>query len=295
MNRKIENLEWYRVFYHTAKSGSFSKAADELYITQPAVSHAIRQLEDRIGGPLFLRTSKGVKLTAEGNVLFSFVSEAFRYLSAGERKLADMHMLTEGEIRIGAGDTLCRYYLLPYLEAFHREYPHIKIQVTNRTSQETIGLLKDGKIDFGVINLPAEDRMIEIRESVSLQDCFVAGEPYRELAERETTLQELSRYPLLLLEKGSSIRRFVDRYAQEQGIAITPEIELGSIELLVQFARIGLGVACVIRTFIADELEQGHLHEVRLTPPLPPRKVGIAVLRDVPLSAAARQFLQLLP
>jgi len=156
--------------------------------------------------------------------------------------------------------------------------------------------LKEGKIDFGIVNLPVEeDRQLVIRESIPLHDCFVAGEAYGKLAEKTVSWDELVRYPLLLLERGSSIRRYVDRFAERQGVKIRPEIELGSIELLVQFARIGLGVACVIREFVAEELKERKLYEVPLEVPLPPRKVGLVTLRDVPLSAAASRFLARLP
>jgi DNA-binding transcriptional LysR family regulator len=291
----IDNLEGYRAFLAVAQCGSFSKAADRLNVTQPAVSHAVRRLEERLGGPLFYRTPAGVRLTNEGEVLHKFVSQAFHFLENGERKIAEMRELVAGEVKIGAGDTLCRHYLLPHLESFHREHPGVKIQVTNRTTRETIALLKEGKIDFGIVNLPVRDNQLAIRESIPLHDCFVAGEAFRELAERTLTWQEFVRHPLILLEQGSSIRGYIDRFAKGQGVAIQPEFELGSIDLLVQFARIGLGIACVIREFVAEELAKGTLHEIRLDVPLPPRRVGLVTLKDVPLSAAASRFLEKLP
>lgn len=291
----IDNLEGYRAFLAVAQCGSFSKAAERLNVTQPAVSHAVRRLEERLGGPLFYRTPAGVRLTSEGEVLHKFVSRAFHFLENGERKITEMRQLVAGEVKIGAGDTLCRHYLLPHLESFHREHPGVKIRVTNRTTRETIALLKEGKIDFGIVNLPVRDHQLAIRESIPLHDCFVAGEAFRELAERTLTWQELVRHPLILLEQGSVIRAYMDRFAKGQGVAIQPEFELGSIDLLVQFARIGLGIACVIREFVAEELAKGTLHEIRLDVPLPPRRVGLVTLKDVPLSAAASRFLEKLP
>lgn len=293
----IENMEWYRAFYEVAQTGSFSKAAERLFITQPAVSHAIKQLEFRLGGALFFRTSRGVKLTAEGEVLLKFVSQAHHFLENGEKKIAEMRKLMAGEVRIGAGDTLCRYYLLPHLESFHRQHPNVKIQVTNRTTRETVALLKEGRIDFGIVNLPIEDRQLRIRESIALHDCFVAAPAYWGLGEskRTVTWEQLADMPLLMLEKGSSIRRHADEFAQRQGVRLRPEIELGSIELIVQFARIGLGVGCVIREFVAGEPADGALAELPLEPALPPRRVGLVALHDVPLSAAAQRMLELLP
>lgn len=289
------NLELYRVFYYTVKNGSFSGAAKNLYISQPAVSQSIRQLEEKLGGKLFYRTPKGILLTAEGEAMFKYIEQAYNFIVSAENKFAEMQQLLCGEIRIGASDTLCKHYLAPHLESFHRESPDVRIQVTNRTTPETIQLLKSGKVDLGIINLPvAADSRLEISEVFTVQDCFIAGERYRHLDGNTLSLEELTRYPLLMLEKGGSTRSYLDRYAEQLGIAIQPEIELGSIDLLVQFARIGLGIACVVKNFITDELAKGDIFELHLQPKMPPRQVGLVTLRDVPLSAVGKKFMELL-
>lgn len=289
------NMEWYRVFYWTAKTGSLSRAAEQLYITQPAVTHTIKQLEAKLGGQLFFRMAKGVKLTAEGEVLFRYIEQAYRFMETGERMLAEMHSLQSGEISIGASDTLCKHYLMPYLERFHRQYSDIRIRVTNRTTPETIALLKEGKLDFGIVHMPAADKQLDFRVSMPLQDTLVGGRAYSALGRDVMKLEEISQYPLLLLEKGSSTRRFLDGYAGAHGIQLSPELELGSIDLLAQFARSGFGLAFLIRGYAADELASGELMEIPLHPPVPARSIGIATLRGVPLSAAAKRFLELLP
>lgn len=289
------NLEWYRVFYWTTKTGSLSKAAEELHITQPAVSHTIKQLEAALGGQLFFRTAKGVTLTAEGDVLFRYVEQAFSFMKIGEKAIADMHSLHSGEINIGASDTLCKYYLLPYLEAFHKQHPGVRIRVTNRTTPETLALLKEGKIDFGIVSLPASDKQIDFRESSSIQDCLVGGKAFAGLAGSPLSLDDLHEFPLLLLENGASTRRYIDDFATSNGVSLSPEFELGSIDLLVQFAKRGFGLAFVIGNYVAEELAAGDLIKIRLTPPIPARKIGLATLRGVPLSAASKSFMALLP
>lgn len=290
------NLEWYRVFYWIAKTGSLSKAAQRLHITQPAVSHTIKQLESSLGGQLFFRTPKGVTLTTEGEVMFHYLEQAFNFVEIGEKAIADMNGLQSGEIAIGASDTLCKHYLLPYLERFHVQYPGIRIRVTNRTTPETLALLKEGKIDFGIVNMPASDRQVEFRESTPLQDCLVGGTKFRELAAaRPLPLEALQNFPLLLLEAGGSTRQYLNDYAALHGITLQPEFELGSIDLLVQFARSGFGLAFVIRNYVQEELRAGTLVEIPLNPPVPERNIGIATLRGVPLSAATKSFLALLP
>jgi Transcriptional regulator len=290
------NLEWYRVFYWIAKTGSLSKAAEQLHITQPAVSHTVKQLESALGGQLFFRTPRGVTLTAEGAVLLQYIEQAFQSVQIGEKAIAEMNNLNTGEIAIGASDTLCKHYLLPYLEQFHEQYPGIRIRVTNRTTPETLELLKEGKIDFGIVSLPVTDKQIDIRESTHLQDCFVGGKGYRPLTDGPPlSWEQLSQYPLLLLEAGSSTRSYLDDYAASLGLTFAPEFELGSVDLLVQFARSGFGLAFVIRNYVQEELERGELVEIPLAQPTPGRHIGLATLRGVPLSAATKTFLSLLP
>ncbi|MCK9860891.1 LysR family transcriptional regulator [Paenibacillus sp. ATY16] len=290
------NLEWYRVFYWIAKTGSLSKAAEQLHITQPAVSHTVKQLESTLGGQLFFRTPKGVTLTQEGAVLLQYIEQAFQSVQIGEKAIAEMNNLHNGEIAIGASDTLCKHYLLPYLERFHEQYPGVRVRVTNRTTPETLALLKEGKIDFGIVSLPVSDKQVAIRESTLLQDCFVGGKGYQSLSDGPPiTLDQLNSYPLLLLEKGSSTRSYLDDYAAARGIAFTPEFELGSVDLLVQFAKSGFGLAFVIRNYVMEELQRGELVEIPLAEPLPGRHIGIATLRGIPMSSATKSFLALLP
>nr|WP_232229198.1 LysR family transcriptional regulator [Paenibacillus zanthoxyli] len=289
------NIEWYKVFYMVARYGNLSRAAEKLFITQPAVTHTIKQLEAHLGNQLLFRTSRGVKLTENGEILYQHIEKAFQHLMTAERMLVEIHQLQQGEITIGAGDTLCKHYLLPYLKMFHETYPDIKIQVTNRTTQETIRLLKDGVIDFGIINLPVQDSQVAIRQSLSLQDCFIASRKFSELAEGYITPAILVNYPLILLESGSSIRQHINWYFRSHGLEIAPEIELGSVDLLADFARAGLGIACIIHNFTEPFSLQGDLFEIRLTPPIPTRNIGVVTLKSVPLSSAARKFIDMLP
>lgn len=298
MSGLVTNMEWYRAFYWTAKVGSLSGAAEQLYITQPAVTHAIKQLESQLGDQLFFRTSKGVKLTAEGEVLFQHIEQAFNLIHAGERRLAERHALTVGEMRIGAGDTLCKHYLLPRMRQFHEQYPGIQFQVTNRTSRETVKLLKEGAIDFGIVNLPLEDPRLHIQESILVQDCWVVSSRYKQWVEQGSrqVLQwsELNEYSLLLLERGSSSRAYVDTAAAANGMTLKPSMELGSLDLLNEFAQAGFGMACVARNFIEQELANGVLVEVAIEPPIQPRRIGIVTLSGVPMSKAAVAFVEML-
>lgn len=287
------NFELYKIFYHIAREGSISKAAQKLYISQPAVSQSIRLLEDRLGGRLFLRTQKGMKLTWEGEALYKHIEPAVNFIRTGERVFTGMQDLLSGEINIGASDMTCKYYLLPFLEAFHRKYPGVRLHVTNGATPETIGLIRKGAIDFGVISLPVEpDEKLSVVECMEIQDCFVAGEKYKELALHEISIRELCSYPILLLERSTATRRYIDEFARGKGCELIPEIELATSDLLVQFARRELGIACFVRNFAEEELKAGSLYEIRLKEKIPPRKIGLAFLRDVYPTAAAGRFIE---
>lgn len=288
------NTELYKNFYMVAREGSISKAAEVLYISQPAVTRSIQQLEEKSGCSLFFRTPKGMKLTKEGETLFKYIEQAFNFIAQGEKKLSEIKELLAGEITIGVGDTICKHYLLPHLKNFNHAYPGVRIHVRNHTTPVIIDMLKKGLVDLGIVNLPVADTALKIHKIMDIQDCFVVGERYKGLTWSSKSIAEIVQYPLLLLEQGSNSRIYIDEYLARHQIRVKPEIELGNFELLVQFAMIDFGVACVIRNFIAYELEKSLLYEVKLQEVIPPRHIGIAYLNTLPLSAAASRFLSFL-
>lgn len=285
------SLDRYRTFWAVAEAGSFTKAANALFLSQPAVSQAVKKLEIDMGTRLFLRSSRGVVLTAEGSVLYAHIREAFHLIEAGERRLEAMRRLDAGEIRVGSSDTLCQYVLLPALDRFHRRYPAIRIHVTNGTSSETMALLQSGRIDFGLVNLPVPDAGLIVRPGPILREGFVAGPHYRELAERRLSLAEAAALPLILLDSESVTRGDLDEFFRGRGLTLRPAIELGSHDLMVEFAKIGLGVAHVVLSFVAPALLDGSLYEIQTTPPLPERHTGLVLPSDGPQSTAVETLL----
>jgi DNA-binding transcriptional LysR family regulator len=295
MNNKLGvPLDWYRVFCTAAKAGNLTQASESLFISQPAVSMTIKQLEERLGHPLFVRSARGVNLTAEGQVLYSYAEKALGLIDAGERKYLEMTQLEVGSIAIGAGDTLCGQYLLSYLEKYNRLYPHISLQVTNRTSIETLELLKSGNVDFGFVNLPVkQDSSMETTQCLQIQDCLIGGSKYASEAQEGLSLSLLANYPLLMLEKTSNSRTYLDDYTSGQGIQLNPIIELGSSDLLIKFAKINLGLAFVVREFAEEHIDGKVLWEIPLTPPPPSRAVGLVKMKNIPLSYAAQRFVEM--
>ena len=287
------NLDLYRVFREVAKSGTISGAAERLYVSQSAVSQAIMQLEEKIGGRLFDRGARGVTLTAEGGELFARVDDAMLLIENAQAKFAEMKALRAGSIRIGASDTICSLFLLPILERFTTKHPEIQIAVTNRTTRESLELLLRGAADLAFVNLPVEDdASLDITPVKAIHDCFVAGGKYAFLAEGTMRLEDLGNYPFLTLEKASNSRKLMDDFLARQGVALGPAIELGSLALLSEFAKIGLGVAATIREEAQAMLDRGELRELTFVEELPRRHIGLARLRNISLSFAARAFVE---
>ncbi|RCW50288.1 LysR family transcriptional regulator [Paenibacillus prosopidis] len=287
------NNELYKVFYWASKTGSLTQAAKALYLTQPSVSHAIKQLEDSFGITLFYRNSKGVELTQEGAILYSYIEQSQILISLAEEKMAALRNLDSGELRIGGSDSLFKHYLLPYLEDFHKKYPRIRLHLNHGTTPEVIAFLKEGKIDLGVVRMPIDDPQLEVRESIQLRDCFVAGERYAELKNMVLSLDKLLEHPVILFSRNSRARMAITELFQSYGYKLKPEIEVGSVDLLIEFARRGLGISYVTREFVSKELEEGSLFEIQLDVPLPPSHVGIMIMRNMPLSSAASKLIEL--
>ena len=288
-------LELYRIFQEVAEEGSVSAAAKNLYISQSAVSQSIRQLEEQLGVRLFTRGARGVTLTGEGAILYDYIRSALSLIASGEAKLAQARDLLLGELVIGASDTITSCFLLPYLDHFHHECPGIKLKILNGTSPEVIALLRAGKVDLAFANLPLEDAALEIRRCFEIHDVFVASPDRPDCLPGETfSPAALAGLPLILLEKKSNSRRYIENYFLENGVSVAPEIELGSHDLLLQLARIGLGVSCVIREFAQEPLRRGELRELAVDPPVPPRCVGAVSLRGVPPSPSCRRFLEMI-
>lgn len=287
-------LDLYKIFCEVAKCESFSSAAKSLYMTQPAVSQAIMQLEDELGLRLFTRTSRGVNLTNEGHLLFEYANSAINLINVGEKKLMETKNLMVGELRIGVGDTISRYFLLPFLEKFHNQYPNIKLKIINRTTLELCTLLKSGEVDIAICNLPVDDFSIEVRELMDIHDIFVCGKKFKDKIIRPLNFKELVKLPLILLEPKSNSRQYVEEYMLSKGVKIEPEIELGSHELLLEFAKINLGISCVISEFSQEYLNKNFLYEVRLTEVIPKRSIGVCSLKSVSLSPASEEFVEIL-
>ena len=273
-----QNLSQYKIFYEVAKAGNISKAAKELYISQPAISKAISKLEDSLGLSLFTRSSRGVQLTSEGEILFEHTREAFDALDRGEQELKRIQEFDIGHLRIGVSNTLCKYILLPYLKTFIDQYPHMKVTIESQATAQTLVRLEQQKIDLGLVAEPSVRRDLAFIPVMDIQDTFVTTPNYLEnlyLREgQDTSLFETGN--IMLLDTSNMTRHHVDEYMAENNIFPHQILEVTTMDLLIEFAKIGLGIACVIKELVQKELDSGMLVEIPLDIPIHRRTIGFA-------------------
>lgn len=285
------NYELYKVFYYVATTLSFSEAASQLYISQSAVSQSVKTLEKKLEQTLFIRSTKRVQLTPEGEILLRHVEPAINLIKRGEANLTESST-SGGQIRIGASDTICRYFLVPYLEKFHKDFPNAHIHVVNATSIRCTELLESGQVDLIVVNTPNPylGNHAIVKEIRSFRDVFVANDHFEKLRSKKLTLKQLLDYPILMLERKSTTSEFLHTLFLREQLDLVPEIELTSNDLLIDLANIGLGVAFIPDYCLTDKNSE-NLFIVETKEELPERKLAIAYNGQVPTSRATLEFL----
>jgi DNA-binding transcriptional LysR family regulator len=286
------NFELYKVFYYVAKTLSFSDASKELFISQSAVSQSIKSLEKKLNQTLFIRSTKKVRLTKEGELLFKHIEPAINLINRGENQILEAHSLHGGQLRIGASDTICRYFLVPYLNNFHKEYPNVHIKVTNGTSLQCIDLLETNQVDLIIINSP-NAKLNNLHNVIPIQtfsDIFIASkDDFHFLKDTVISLEKIQTYPILMLEKHSTTSQFLHNLFLQHHLDLAPAIELSSNDLLIDLAQIGLGIAFVPDFCIKPDTTS--LIQLRIKESLPKRKLIAAYNEQVPLMGAAQYFL----
>ncbi len=271
-----QNLSQYRIFYAVAKAGNISRAAKELYISQPAISKSISKLEDSLNTVLFTRNSRGVQLTDEGQVLFEHTRDAFEELAKGEQELKRIREFNMGHIRIGVSNTLCRFIMVKYLKGFIEQYPHIKITIESQPTTQTLSMLEQQRIDIGLVVEQKSSRNMNFIPVMDIEDIFVATPSYLEnLRLREGADTDVFQSGnLMLLDKNNITRHYIDDYMAVNEIISNNLLEVTTMDLLIEFARIGLGIGCVIKEFVKEDLDSGRLVQLKLDTPIHKRSVG---------------------
>ncbi|NLL79278.1 MAG: LysR family transcriptional regulator [Clostridiales bacterium] len=298
----MENhLNLYHIFYTVARCKNISGAAKELYISQPAISKAIAKLEQNLETKLFVRSSRGVKLTDEGELLYRQVENAFASIHQGEEQIRRMNELGVGRLSIGVSTILCKYILLPYLQGFIKENPHIQISILCQSTFHILDALDQELIDIGLIGETSKAGKVHFRPVHTIEDIFVTTPSYLSnlkmrgtLPQKPTTQQYLSTATVMLLDKGNVTRQYIDKYLSDQNITTDQLIEATTMDLLIEFAKIDLGIACVIEDFVKKELEDGSLIKLPLLTPIPKRSIGFAYVPNKTPTGALLKFLNYL-
>ncbi|HKM03692.1 MAG TPA: LysR family transcriptional regulator [Lachnospiraceae bacterium] len=288
------NLNLYYIFFTVSRCKNISGAAKELFISQPAVSKAISRLEENLSTLLFIRSSRGVTLTLEGELLYKQISSAFASIKYGEEQLKKVTSFGTGQIKIGVSSTLCKYILLPYLKKFSRENPYIKISIACQPTDQTIQDLQKGTIDIGLIGEPLSKYPISFQPIKEIQDVFVATQSYLKHFDSELMNSHsiLSNATLMLLDQNNITRKYIDTYLHYNDIRNEQLIEVTTMDLLIEFAKIDLGIACVIESFVEQELKNNLLVKLPVMNHIPKRKIGFATYLNAKVSPYAQRFLE---
>ncbi|MCI8326548.1 MAG: LysR family transcriptional regulator [Lachnospiraceae bacterium] len=289
------NYELYKVFYYVASSLSFSEASRQLFISQSAVSQSIKTLEQKLGQPLFIRTTKKVQLTPAGELLLKHMEPAINLIRRGENQLLHAGTLGLGQLHIAASDTICRYFLVPYLKQFHQKFPSVPIKVTNATSFHCIDLLEQGKVDLIVTNYPnIRLNHSYIQKTVfQFTDVFIANPVFFHFEQEAITLAELKNFPILMLDQKSTTSEFLHNLFLQNQLELVPEIELSSNDLLIDLAKIGLGIAFIPDYCLKEKTKDLFILHTKET--MPSRQLIASVNPNLPISASTEEFLRLLP
>lgn len=286
------DYELYRIFYIVAKNGNITRSSKELLISEPAVSKSIKNLEGYLGAPLFTRTKKGVNLTTEGITLYEYISKGIEYFKSGEAKFNELINLESGTIRIGINTTLTKEFLMPYLETFHKLYPNINIKIRTNLTSELKSMLKDGLIDMHILNLTNEETKndFNIIKCKTITDCFVSNKPIKE----KISIKELNNYPLILQDKNSNTRKFLDDFANKYEITLKRKIEIGSYYLVSEFSRIGLGIGYVTKNYIKKNLDNKELFIVPIKEKIPSREIGILLNKNTTPNFSTKELIKII-
>lgn len=273
-----ENWDLYKTFYSVAKYNSFSKAAEKLYVTQPSISYAIKQLESNLNTKLFYRNPSGIKLTLEGKELLDYVEKSYNLLISGERNLKESQNFTHGRVAVGVQSHIGRFFLFPFVEKFHQDYPNIEIKIISRNTEEMIKALENNDIDFMIDTSPIESiyNNLKIYPLLDLENCFISKNEMDE----EISLKELNDYKLVLPVKRSTPRKQLDYICQNVGVELKPFMTIETTEMLIDSIEKEMGIGYVIKQAVSKELKQKELFEIKVKEKLPTLTLNIVYVRE---------------
>ncbi len=284
------NLNRYRLFCAVAECESISRAAEINYISQPAISKAITRMEESLNTTLFIRNHRGVTLTEEGRILYEQLKTAFDIIKAGEEKLYRINELGIGHLKLGTSGVLCRHMLIPYLKDYIKNNPHVKISIEVQSSSKIHKILADGRIDVALMVKPDNTNGLCFFSLGEIEDIFTATPKYIENLSSKNQKDFFEEANIMLLDGENISRMHIDRYFRENGISPRHILEVSGMDMLIEFAKIGMGAACVIKQFVEEELDKNVLRQIMLDVPVNKREVGFAYMKNAGLTMAMKNF-----
>ena len=288
------NLELYKTFYYVAKNGNITQAANELMISQPAVSKSIKTLESDLDTSLFNRKKDGVSLTNAGEMLYNKIKKAMELIISAEEDLTSLNNMEQGTINIGAGNTIMQRYLMPYIKKFHHLYPNINVIVHTVVTEELIKRAQVGLVDIVFTHLPNEiPNNFEIKKVKELHDILVVNKDsiYKD---KIITKKELRKLPLILLPYKASNRKNFNRFCNANGIVINPLMEIGNDLIIEDCALNGLGVGLVVKEYVESKLNSGELFELKTNFNIDPKYLVCLTEHNRKSNIIIQKFLELL-
>lgn len=286
----LGELSAYYVFYTVAHYKNFSRAAEALFISQPAISKSVKSLESTLGLKLFVRESRGVSLTPEGKLLYTQLEKAFSALQDGEDLVHKLKNIEAGELRLGISTTLGTHFLIPLLSKFSQKYPKLQLHITNASTLDTLDLASKNLVDLAFVSSFTPLENLNFTPLASIHDTFVCSPAYYAQIKGLSTKELCSAAQFMLLSNKSVTRHFLSDYFSTHNLAITPHVEAGNMDFLIACAKADLGITSVVREFVTEELKNGSLVEVQIAKNIPPRSIGFAYSSKLPLSIASNCF-----
>lgn len=288
------SYDYYRIFYHAAKYGSFTQAARILSSNQPNITRAMNSLEAQLGCKLFVRSRNGVTLTPEGETLYSHISAAYEQIRIGETEVQRSISLENGHVSIAVSEIALHVLMLGVFQEFSRRYPCIRIQIFNHSSNEGADAVNRGTAELAVVSSPfTVSPSLKETELLSVQDILIAGNRFSELKTTSLSLHDLERYPLIGLAPDTGTYSFYKRLFESHGLIYQTPIEAATTDQVLPLVAHDIGLGFLPRRLAQPALQNGEVFEVSLKEPIPERHISLIRDRSRPLSAAAETLAEL--
>lgn len=290
------DLNLYRIFLEVAKTGSISKAASSLFVSQPSISYSIKMLEEELKCKLFNRTAKGTELTIDGEKLLFYVEGAFNVINAGCKTVKDSENMISGEIRVGVPTHIGIFLLSKYIQKFIEKYPGIKFTIVNRATSEMVDMLEKRNLDFIVDSYPIDSNRkdIVLYKLIEVSNCFVGNEKYKNIVnEGIINIEDIQKYPLLLPPKITSTRKALESKLKDRIDNLEAIIDVPTTEVMLELVKKGLGIGYFTKESVQKYIDSGRLYEIPVDVELPKTDICIAYVDNF-LANAPKKFIEML-